>query len=434
MLNRFTRPEMGQIWTTENRYRTWLEVEILATEAQEKLGVVPKGTAKAIREKGNFDIARIDEIEKTTRHDVIAFLTNVAEYVGEPARFLHQGMTSSDMLDTSFAIRLRQAADLLLEGLDELLEALKERILESKAMICMGRSHGVHAEPMSFGVKLASHYAAFARAKKRLAFAKEEISTCAISGAVGMFSTIDPYVEQYVAKKLGLKIEPVSTQIIPRDRHAVFFNTLGIIACSIENIATEFRHLQRTEVREVEESFAKGQKGSSAMPHKKNPILGENLTGLARIVKGYIQPALDNVVQWHERDISHSSVERVIAPDMTIALDFAIYRLIGVVKNLVLYPENMERNLNLLRGLPFSHAVLLELTQRGASREDAYKIVQRNAMKTWEDDSQSFFDFLSEDKDLLKYVSKEELADIFDLKKYTANSDTIINRVFDIYK
>ncbi len=431
MLDRFAREEMKAIWTTDNRYKIWLEVETLATEAQEDLGVVPKGTAAIIREKADFNIERIDEIERETRHDVIAFLTNVTEYVGDPARFLHQGMTSSDMLDTAFSVQLQQASDLILEGLDKLLEVLERRMLESKNLPCIGRSHGIHAEPMTFGVKLASHYAAFKRAKKRLLLAREEISVCAISGAVGMFSTINPAVEAYVADKLGLTVEPVSTQIIPRDRHAMFFATLGIIACSIENISTEFRHLQRTEVRETEEFFSKGQKGSSAMPHKRNPILTENLTGLARIVRGYVTPALENVTLWHERDISHSSTERMIAPDATITLDFAIHRLIGVVDKLVLYPDTMEKHLNHLRGLPFSHALLLELTQKGMSREDAYKAVQTNAMKTWEDPDKTFLDFLTADENISSHISKAELETLFDMERYTKHSETIINRVLE---
>jgi len=429
MLDRFTRPQMAEIWSTENKYRIWLEVQTLASEAQEKLGVIPEGTAAAIRERGNFDVARVDEIEKETRHDVIAFLTNVAEYVGEEARFLHQGMTSSDMLDTGFAVQLRQAADLLLEGMEELLTVLERRMTEAKDMICIGRSHGIHAEPMSFGVKLAAHYAAFKRAKKRLETAKEEISTCAISGAVGMFSTISPEVEAYVAEKLDLKIEPVSTQIIPRDRHAAFFAALALVACSIENLSTETRNLQRTEIREAEEFFSAGQKGSSAMPHKRNPILGENLTGLARTVRGYLVPALENVTLWHERDISHSSVERIITPDATATLDFAIHRLIGVMDKLVLYPENMQKNLEQLRGLPFSHAVLLALTQKGMSREAAYKAVQKNAMQTWEEEDKNFLELLLADSEITGFLPEAELRELFDVRRYTRHSGEIIRRV-----
>ncbi|MBL1146973.1 MAG: adenylosuccinate lyase [Pseudomonadota bacterium] len=429
MLDRFTRPEMAEIWSTENRFRIWLEVETLASEAQEKLGVIPEGTAAAIRERGNFDAARVDDIEKETRHDVIAFLTNVAEYVGEEARFLHQGMTSSDMLDTSFAVQLRQAADLILDGIRKLLTVLERRMLESQDMLCIGRSHGVHAEPMTFGVKLASHYAAFKRAEKRMEAAREEISTCAISGAVGMFSTISPEVEAYVAEKLDLKIEPVSTQIIPRDRHAAYFAALSLVACSIEHLATETRNLQRTEIREAEEFFAAGQKGSSAMPHKRNPILGENLTGLARIVRGYTTPAFENVTLWHERDISHSSVERVIAPDATVTLDFALHRLIGVMDKLVLYPDNMRRNLEQLKGLPFSHAVLLALTQKGMSREGAYGAVQECAMKTWESQDRTFPDFLKANDNIIKHLPPEEIDSLCNLERYTRHSRDIVQRV-----
>lgn len=431
MIERYTREEMAEIWSTQNKYRIWLEVETLASEAQEELGVIPKGTAAAIREKANFDIARVDEIEQETRHDVIAFLTNIAEYVGEPARFLHQGMTSSDMLDTSFAVQLQQATDLLLKDLDRLLAVLKTRILESADIPCIGRSHGIHAEPMTFGVKLASHYAAFKRAKNRLLAAREEISTCAISGAVGMFSTIDPKVEAYVAEKLDLTVEPVSTQVIPRDRHAMFFATLAVIASSIEHLSTETRNLQRTEIREVEEFFSSGQKGSSAMPHKRNPISGENLAGLARIVRGYATPAFENVTLWHERDISHSSVERMIAPDATVTLDFALNRLTNMMEKLVLYPEAMQKNLDQLKGLAFSHAVLLALTQKGASREDAYKAVQRNAMKTWDSADKTFLEFLLEDDGITAHITAEELNDLFDLARYTKHSRDIIARVLD---
>lgn len=429
MLERYKRDEMADIWSTENKYKIWLEVETLASEAQEELGVIPKGTAAEIRAKGDFDVARVDEIEKETHHDVIAFLTNVAEYVGEPARFLHQGMTSSDMLDTAFSVQLQQASDLLLDDLDRLLEVLEKRMVEGQDIPCIGRSHGIHAEPMTFGVKLASHYAAFKRARKRMQDAREEVSTCAISGAVGMFSTINPKVEAYVAEKLDLQIEPVSTQIIPRDRHAMFFATLGVIASSIEHLATETRNLQRTEIREVEEFFSSKQKGSSAMPHKRNPISGENLTGLARIVRSSVTPALENVALWHERDISHSSVERMIAPDATVTLDFALNRLIKMMDNLVLYPDAMQKNLDQLKGLCFSHAVLLELTQKGASREDAYRAVQRNAMKTWDSESTTFLEFLLEDEGITDYISVDELKTLFDLGRYTQHSRDIIARV-----
>jgi len=429
MLERFSRPEMTEIWETENKFKIWLEIESHACDAQAELGVIPKEAAKAIWEKGNFDLKRIDEIEEEVRHDVIAFLTNVAEYVGEPARFIHQGMTSSDMIDTAFSVQLKRAADLLISDIDRLLVVLKRRIEEHKYTPCMGRSHGIHAEPTSFGLKLASHYAAFKRNKERLLAAQKEVSTCAISGVVGTFATIDPYVEKYVSEKMGLTIEAVSTQIIPRDRHAYFMATLGIVACSIENLATEIRHLQRTEVLEAQEFFSSGQKGSSAMPHKKNPILTENLTGLARVVRGYVTPALENVTLWHERDISHSSTERVIVPDATICLDFALNRLVGVVDKLLVYPENMQRNIDHLKGLAFSQAVLLELTQAGVSRELAYRIVQRNAMKVWDGEG-DFLDMLKSDAELTEFLNAEMLTEIFSYDRYLKQVDTIIDRVF----
>src|SRR4051794_11193430 len=383
MIPRYSRPQMAAIWEPENRFRIWLDIEAYACEAQAKLGVIPESAARAVREKGAFEVARIDEIERETRHDVIAFLTWVAEHVGEQARFMHQGMTSSDVLDTCLAVQLSRAADLLLEDLDGLLAVIKRRAYEHRLTPTIGRSHGIHAEPVRFGLNLAEASAEVARAPTRLPAARADIATCAISGAVGTFANIDPRVEEHVAAKLGLAVEPVSTQVIPRDRHAMFFATLGVIASSIENLAVEIRHLQRTEVREAEEYFSPGQKGSSAMPHKRNPVLSENLTGLARLVRASVTPALENVALWHERDISHSSVERVMAPDATIALDFALARTIGMMEKLVVYPDRMRKNLDDLGGLVFSQRVLLALTQAGMSREGAYVAVQRNAMAVW---------------------------------------------------
>lgn len=410
------------------------ELEAHACDAMAELGVVPKAAAAAIWERApkQFDeaaVARIDEIEATTKHDVIAFLTYVAEQVGEEARFLHQGMTSSDVLDTTLAVQLARASDILLDDMKRLLAALKSRALETREMICMGRSHGIHAEPVTMGLKFARWYAEMQRGLKRLEAAREEIATCAISGAVGTFANIDPRVEAHVAEKMGLKPEPISTQVIPRDRHAMFFATLGVIASSMENIAVEIRHLQRTEVLEAEEFFSKGQKGSSAMPHKRNPILSENLTGLARLVRMGTVPAMENVALWHERDISHSSVERMIAPDSCVTLDFALNRMIGLIENLVVYPKNMQKNLDQLGGLVFSQRVLLALTQAGVSRENAYTLVQRNAMKVWQDNA----DFLSElkaDGDVVKALSEEELEDLFDLSYHTKQVDTLFERVF----
>ena len=384
MIERYSRKEMVKIWSQEEKFNIWFQLEAHACDAQAELGVIPKKSAEIIWEKGKFDINKIDEIEKTTKHDVIAFLTNLAEYIGEDARFIHQGMTSSDILDTTLSIQLRNASDILLNDIDKLLETLKKRSFEHKHTITIGRSHGIHAEPITFGLKLAGYYAEFKRNKKRLIEAKKEISTCAISGAVGTFAHIDPFVENYVSKKMDLIPEDVSTQIIPRDRHAMFFSTLAIIASSVERLATEIRHMQRTEVREAEEYFSQGQKGSSAMPHKRNPVLTENLTGLARLVRSSVIPALENVTLWHERDISHSSVERMIAPDATITLDFALHRLNNVIENLLIYPDTMLTNLEKLGGLVHSQQVLLALTQKGASREDAYEMVQENAMKVWE--------------------------------------------------
>ena len=432
MIPRYSRQEMTRIWEPENKYRIWLEIETLAAEKMAELGLIDKSAPAAIRERGNFDINRIDEIEKETRHDVIAFLTNVAEYVGEEARSLHQGMTSSDVLDTSLAVQLVQSCELLEQDLEDLLKALETRAKEHKNTICIGRSHGIHAEPTTFGLKLAGHYAAFSRGLKRLKQAKKEIGTCAISGAVGTYATVPPEIESYVAEKLGLNLEPVSTQIIPRDRHAVLATTLGVIASSIENLATEIRHLQRSEVREAEEFFAKGQKGSSAMPHKRNPILSENLTGLARIVRANVTPALENVTLWHERDISHSSVERTLLPDSCIALDFALTRLKNVVENLVVYPEAMQNNLNRLGGLHFSQKVLLALTRKGLSREEAYQIVQSNAMKVWDNLGQkNLREILMTDARITDLLNDGELDDIFDNTSFTKYVDTIFKRLFD---
>ncbi|HEU0118828.1 MAG TPA: adenylosuccinate lyase [Alphaproteobacteria bacterium] len=433
MIPRYSRPEMAKIWDPENKLRIWFEIEAHACDALAKLGVIPASAAKTIWKKGKFDIKRIDQIEKETRHDVLAFLTNLAEYIGPDARFVHQGMTSSDVLDTAFAVQLKQAADLLLNDIDAVLKALKKRVEETLDIITIGRSHGIHAEPTSFGLKLATHYAAFVRAKKRLEAARDDVATCAISGPVGTFATVDPRVEAHVAKQLGLSVEPISTQVIPRDRHAMFFSTLGVIASSIENIAIEVRHLQRSEVREAEEPFAKGQKGSSAMPHKRNPILSENLTGLARIVRGAVTPALENVALWHERDISHSAVERVFGPDATIALDFALVRLAGMIDGMVIYKERIKENLESLGGLHFSQRVLLALTQAGVSREDAYKIVQTNAMDVWHDLQKgkkvSFAEKLKADKTIQKRVKPKDLAACFDVKFYIRHARTIWKRV-----
>lgn len=429
MIPRYTREVMAKIWEPENKFRIWFEIEAHACDAQAELGVIPKEAAKTVWEKGQFDVARIDEIEAVTKHDVIAFLTNLAEYVGEPARFVHQGMTSSDVLDTCLSVQLAQASDLLLEDMDGLLAALKKRAYETKDIVCMGRSHGIHAEPTTYGLKFARFYAEMERNRARLENAREEIATCAISGAVGTFANIDPFVQDYVSDKLGLTSEPISTQVIPRDRHAMFFATLGVIASSIENIATEIRHLQRTEVLEAEEFFSKGQKGSSAMPHKRNPVLTENLTGLARLVRSAVTPALENVALWHERDISHSSVERGIGPDTTVTLDFALVRLTQVVDKLVIYPEQAERNLNQLSGLVFSQRVLLALTQAGVSREDAYRLVQRNAMKVWEE-GKDFLTELHQDEEVTKALPKETITSLFDLGYHTKHVDTIFTKVF----
>jgi adenylosuccinate lyase len=430
MIPRYTRPEMANIWTDETKYRIWFEIEAHACDALAEKGVIPKSAAKTIWQKGAFDPKRIDEIERTTKHDVIAFLTNVAEYVGEDARFLHQGMTSSDVLDTCLSVQLARASDLLIADVDDLLAALKKRAYEHKDTVTVGRSHGIHAEPVTFGLKLATYYAEFSRAKERLIAARKEIATCAISGAVGTFANIDPYVEEYVAKKMGLEVEPVSTQTIPRDRHAMFFATLGVVASSLERLAIEVRHLQRTEVLEAEEFFSPGQKGSSAMPHKRNPVLSENVTGLARLVRGFAMPAMENVALWHERDISHSSVERMIGPDATVTLDFALARMTGLVEKLVVYPENMTANLESMGGLIFSQRVLLALTQAGMSRENAYAIVQKHAMKVWETDDAELLSELLSDTEITNKIPAKELAALFDITYHTKHVDTIFKRVF----
>lgn len=429
MIPRYTRPEMAKIWEPENRFRIWLEIETLASEAQAELGVIPKEVIPVIREKGNFDIARIDAIEAEVKHDVIAFLTSVAEFVGPEARFIHQGMTSSDVLDTCLSVQLVQAADELLTDLDLVLASIKERAFEHKDTVCMGRSHGIHAEPVTFGLKLATWYAEMDRNRARLQAARENIATGAISGAVGTFANINPYVEEYVCQKMGLKPEPVSTQVIPRDRHAEYFCALAIIASSMERIAIEVRHLQRTEVLEAEEQFTKGQKGSSAMPHKRNPILSENLTGQARYIRAQCIPALENVALWHERDISHSSVERYIAPDVTVALDFSLRRLNGLIKNLVVYPDNMLKNLNQMKGLVFSQKILLDLTQSGVSREDAYRLVQKNAMKVWEE-GKDFQTELLNDTEVVGALGQDKIRESFDLSYHLKHVDTIFKRVF----
>lgn len=435
MIPRYTRPEMAAIWSPETRFNIWFEIEAHATDALAELGVVPKEAAKEIWAKRpkKFDeaaVARIDEIERTTKHDVIAFLTYCSEQIGDSARFLHQGMTSSDVLDTCFSVQLVRAADILIEGVENLLDALKRRALESKHLVAVGRSHGIHAEPVTMGLKFARFYAEFERNLERLTWAREEVAVCAISGAVGTFANIDPQVEEYVAEKMELSVEAVSTQVIPRDRHAMFFATLGVIASSIENVAIEIRHLQRTEVLEAEEYFSPGQKGSSAMPHKRNPVLSENLTGLARMVRAYVTPALENVALWHERDISHSAAERMIGPDATVTLDFALARLTNVVDKLVLYPERMQANLDKLGGLVFSQRVLLALTQAGVSREDSYAYVQRNAMKVWQE-GKDFLTELSNDADVTGKLPVTELKKLFDVNYHTKHVDTIFERVFD---
>jgi adenylosuccinate lyase len=429
MIPRYSRPEMARIWEPETKFRIWLKIEIYAAEAMAELGLIPKHAADAVKQRGGFDIARIDAIEREVKHDVIAFLTSVAEHVGPEARFLHSGLTSSDVLDTCFNVQLVKAADILIADTDALLAALKARAFEHKDTLTVGRSHGVHAEPTTFGLKLAVAYAEFARARDRLVLAREEVATCAISGAVGTFAHVDPRVEAFVAKKLDLRVEPISTQVVPRDRHAMYFATLAVVASSVERLATEIRHLQRTEVLEAEEYFSEGQKGSSAMPHKRNPVLSENLTGLARVVRAYAMPALEDVALWHERDISHSSVERVIGPDATIALDFALSRLTGIIKGLIVYPERMRLNLDRLGGLIHSQRVLLALTAAGVPREEAYRIVQRNAMKVW-DTGADFLEALLADKDVTKVLAAEEIRAQFDLGYHTKHVDTIFARVF----
>ncbi|MEL6287509.1 MAG: adenylosuccinate lyase [Pseudomonadota bacterium] len=432
MIPRYSRPEMVDIWSAETKFRIWFEIEAHATAALADLGVVPRAAADEVWEKGGaatFDVARIDAIERETKHDVIAFLTHLAEIIGPNARFVHQGMTSSDVLDTCFNVQLMRASDLLLGDLDALLQALEARAHEHKMTLCIGRSHGIHAEPVTFGLKLAQAFAEFKRCRARLEVARAEIATCAISGAVGTFANIDPHIEAYVAEKMGLTVEPVSTQVIPRDRHAMFFATLGVVASSIERLATEIRHLQRTEVLEAEEYFSPGQKGSSAMPHKRNPVLTENLTGLARMVRAYAMPAMENVALWHERDISHSSVERMIGPDATITLDFALARLTGVVEKLVVYPERMQANLDRLGGLVHSQRVLLALTQAGVSREDAYVLVQRNAMRVWEEGA-DFLEELLGDADVMAALDEATVREKFDMGYHTKHVDTIFDRVF----
>ena len=432
MIPRYSRPEMVAIWSPETKFRIWFEIEAHACDAMAELGVIPKSAAKTIWEKGGaakFDVEKIDAIEREVKHDVIAFLTHLAEFIGDEARFVHQGMTSSDVLDTTLAVQLARATDILLKDIDDLLAAIKRRALEQKMTPTIGRSHGIHAEPVTFGLKLASAYAEFARCRERLVAARKDIATCAISGAVGTFANIDPRVEEHVAKKLGLSVEPVSTQVIPRDRHAMFFATLGVIASSIERLATEIRHLQRSEVYEAEEYFSPGQKGSSAMPHKRNPVLTENLTGLARIVRAAVTPAYENVALWHERDISHSSVERMFAPDATVTLDFALVRLTNVIDKLVVYPENMQKNLDRLGGLVHSQRVLLALTQKGVSREDAYRLVQRNAMPVWRGEGE-FKTLLKSDSDVSSKLSSNEIDELFDLAYHFKHVDTIFKRVF----
>jgi adenylosuccinate lyase len=420
---------MAEIWSPETKFSIWLEIETLAVEAMADLGTVPKEAAQAVRERGGFDIARIDEIEREVKHDVIAFLTSLSEHVGPEARFVHQGMTSSDVLDTCMNVQLVRAADILLVDMDALLAALKRRALEHNDTVCIGRSHGIHAEPTTFGLKMAYAYAEFARGRERLVAAREEVATAKISGAVGTFANIDPRVEAYVAEKLGLKPEPISTQIIPRDRHAAYFATLGVIASSVERLATEIRHLQRTEVGEAEEYFSPGQKGSSAMPHKRNPVLTENLTGLARMVRAYALPAMENVALWHERDISHSSVERMIGPDATVTLDFALSRLASVIDKLVVYPEKMKQNLEKGGGIVHSQRVLLALTQAGVSREDAYRMVQRNAMKAWQGGG-GFLALLKADTEVTTALSADQIEACFDLGYHTKMVEVIFKRVF----
>ena len=431
MIERYSRKEIKLIWQDYNKYSIWLKIELAAAEAMEKLKIIPKGTVKKVKSKSKINVKRITEIENKVKHDVIAFLTSITEKAGKEARFLHKGMTSSDVLDTCFNLQLKQSGEILLKDIEKLLSSIKKQAIKHKYTLCIGRSHGIHAEPITFGFKLLSFYQEFLRNKKRLESSIKEISTCAISGAVGTFANVDPKVEKYVAKKLDLNVEPISTQVIPRDRHAQFFSTLGIIASSIERFATEIRHLQRTEVLEVEEFFGKKQKGSSAMPHKKNPILSENLTGLARLIRSYVYPALENVALWHERDISHSAVERNIGPDSTIALDFALSRLNNVVQNLNIYPKNMLKNLKITKGIFFSQRVLLELTSCGFSREEAYKIVQKNAMKSWSANT-SFYESIINDKTITKKIPVNKLKKLFDFSYHTKKINIVFKRSFKI--
>ena len=428
MVPRYSRKEMVDIWSDDSKYSIWLDIEVYALEGMEIVGIVPKGTAAVVKKKAVFNSQRIDEIESEIKHDVLAFLTNISESVGPEARFIHQGMTSSDVLDTCLNIQLKKAGELIIKDLDALLEAIKSQALSHKKTICVGRSHGIHAEPTTFGLKMLQAYSEFSRNKDRMINAVDEISSCAISGSVGTFANIDPFVEEYVAKALNLNIEPISTQVIPRDRHAVYFSTLAIISSSIERLSTEIRHLQRSEVLEVEEYFSSKQKGSSSMPHKRNPVLTENLTGLARVIRSSVTPALENITLWHERDISHSSVERFIGPDATITLDFALNRLTNVVENMVVYPENMMKNLEKFNGLVFSQRVLLSLTQKNISREDSYSMVQRNSMKVWNEEG-SFYDLIKADKEISSILSKEEIDDIFDLNYHLKQVETIFKRV-----
>lgn len=432
MIERYARKEMTEIWSAATKYRIWFEIEAHGCDALAELGVIPKSAAKNIWDKGGaaeFDVDRIDEIEREVKHDVIAFLTHLAEFIGEDSRFVHQGFTSSDVLDTTLSVQLARATDILLAGMDRVLDALKTRAIEHKYTVTIGRSHGIHAEPTTFGLKLAQAYAEFQRGKARLIAARDEIAVCAISGAIGTFANIDPKVEAHVAEKMGLAVEPISTQVIPRDRHAAYFAALGVIASSIERFAVEIRHLQRTEVLEAEEFFSKGQKGSSAMPHKRNPVLTENLTGLARLIRMAVMPAMENVALWHERDISHSSVERGIGPDSTVHLDFALHRLAGVIENLVVYPQNMLDNMNKLGGLHNSQRILLALTQAGEQRESAYRLVQRNAMKTWRGEG-AFLDFLKNDDEVTKHLSSNELEALFDIEYHLKHVDNIFSRIF----
>ena len=435
MIPRYSRKEMTSIWEEENKFNIWVDIEVAALEAMEKLKIVPEGTSVQVREKASFDINRINEIEKEIKHDVLAFLTNLAENVGPESRFIHQGMTSSDVLDTCLSLQLKESGELLMKGLEKLLNALKVKAIDHKLTLCMGRSHGIHAEPTTFGLKMLQAFEEFQRNKIRLRNAIEEISSCAISGSVGTFANVDPFVEEYVAEKLNLNIEPVSTQIIPRDRHAFFFSTLAIIASSIDRLSTEIRHLQRSEVMEVAEYFSKNQKGSSSMPHKRNPILTENLSGLSRIVRGSVIPALENVVLWHERDISHSSVERMIAPDTTVTLDFALIRMANVIEELIVYPDQMQKNLNRFGGLVFSQRLLLELTQKDVSREESYKVVQKNAMKAWESfdnkDELNFEELIKKDKFITSNLSQKEIDNIFDMDYHLKNINKIYKRVLD---